>query len=98
MGFIEYGVIDAAGDRMLAAWETREPIMKLCGQISVELTVDDFVAAADHQRRLENLLRLIRNTYPEATLAMRERRERKVLALERATPRATGALSRYDEA
>jgi hypothetical protein len=55
--------------------------MKLCGQISIELTVDDFVAAADHQRRLEALLATIRASYPEATLAMRERRERKALAL-----------------
>ena len=36
--------------------------MKLCGQISIELTVDDFVAAADHQRRLEDLLALIRDS------------------------------------
>jgi hypothetical protein len=55
--------------------------MKLCGQISIELTVDDFVAAADHQRKLEALLATIRATYPEATLAMRERRERRALAL-----------------
>ena len=55
--------------------------MKLCGQISIELTVDDFVAAADHQRRLEQLLADIRQTYPEATLALRERRERRALAL-----------------
>jgi hypothetical protein len=58
--------------------------MKLCGQISIELTVDDFVAAADHQRRLERLLADVRQTYPDATLAMRERRERKSLALGRA--------------
>jgi hypothetical protein len=55
--------------------------MKLCGQISIELTVDDFVEAADHQRRLESLLTTIRASYPEATLAMRERRERKALSL-----------------
>jgi hypothetical protein len=61
--------------------------MKLCGQISIELTVDDFVQAADHQRRLERLLADIRLSYPAATLAMRERRERKALSLEPA-PRA----------
>jgi len=70
--------------------------MKLCGQISIELTVDDFVAAADHQRRLQALLELIRDTYPEATLAMRERRERKALALTH-PPRAL-RLERYGEA
>jgi len=60
--------------------------MKLCGQISVELNVGDYVEAADHQKRLEDILRQVRAAYPEATLSMRERRERKVLALTRAAP------------
>lgn len=71
--------------------------MTLCGQISVELTVDDFVAAADHQRRLEDLLALIRDTYPDATLAMRERRERKVTPLLAAAPRPAGAFAHHRE-
>jgi hypothetical protein len=66
--------------------------MKLCGQISVELTVDDFVEAADHQRRLEALLATIRASYPDATLAMRERRERR--ALPQASPPPRSALLR----
>lgn len=70
--------------------------MKLCGQISVELSVDDFIEAADHQRRLEDILRLVRDSYPEATLAMRERRQRKPLSLARAPEApAAGALRRY---
>ena len=72
--------------------------MKLSGQISIELTVDDFVAAADHQRRLEGLLTLIRDSYPDATLAMRERRERKALALAPAATRLAGSAVRYGEA
>jgi hypothetical protein len=75
----------------------QEAVMKLSGQISIELTVDDFVAAADHQRRLEGLLSLIRDSYPDATLAMRERRERKALALPRVAPRAAGTVTRYGE-
>jgi hypothetical protein len=73
--------------------------MKLCGQISVELDVGDYIEAADHQKRLETLLRQIRDVYPSATLAMRERRQRKALALTRAAarPSATGALNRYPE-
>ena len=47
--------------------------MKLWGQISVELTVDDYVEAADHQRRLEDILKLVKDAYPEATLSMRAR-------------------------
>ena len=72
--------------------------MKLCGQISIELTVDDFVAAADHQRRLEGLLTLIRDSYPDATLAMRERRERKALGLSRSAPRPAAQVIGYGEA
>lgn len=73
--------------------------MKLCGQISVELNVGDYVEAADHQKRLEEILRLVRAAYPEATLAMRERRQRKAMPLARAPARAasTGALNRYDD-
>ena len=40
--------------------------MKLCGQISVELTVGDYVEAAEHQRRLQEILRQVRDAYPEA--------------------------------
>jgi len=70
--------------------------MKLCGQISVELNVGDYIEAADHQRRLEEILHQVRSAYPEATLAMRERRERKATPLARAPKTAqTGALNRY---
>jgi hypothetical protein len=72
--------------------------MKLCGQISIELTVDDFIEAADHQKRLEGLLRLIKDSYPDATLAMRERRQRRSLALSRAAPRVQAMLGRYEGA
>ena len=72
--------------------------MKLCGQISIELNVDDFVEAADHQKRLEGLLKLLRDSYPDATLAMCVRRQRKALALACAPARAPGAaLARYSE-
>jgi hypothetical protein len=73
--------------------------MKLCGQISVELTVGDYIEAADHQKRLEDILRLVRDAYPDAKLAMRERRQRKALPLARAAPPSalTGALNSYPE-
>jgi hypothetical protein len=64
--------------------------MKLCGQISVELNVGDYVEAADHQKRLEEILRQVRAAYPDATLSMRERRDRKALALTRAPSAALG--------
>jgi hypothetical protein len=71
--------------------------MVLCGQISIELTVDDFVAAADHQKRIEGLLKQIREAYPQATLSMRERRRRKTMALSRAAPRDPETSARYLE-
>jgi hypothetical protein len=74
-------------------WGLRNEVgsdMKLCGQISVELNVGDYVEAADHQKRLEEILRQVRAAYPDATLLMRERRERKALALTRAAPLARG--------
>jgi hypothetical protein len=72
--------------------------MMLCGQISIELTADDFVAAADHQRRIQDLLSLIREAYPNATLTMRERRSRKPMTLPRAAPRSAAPLAGYREA
>ncbi|MBA4014098.1 MAG: hypothetical protein C0481_19725 [Phenylobacterium sp.] len=60
--------------------------MKLWGQISIELNVGDYVEAAEHQRRLEAILEQARAVYPEATLAMRERRERRPTPAVRALP------------
>ena len=71
--------------------------MKLCGQISVVLNVGDYIEAAVHQKQLEDILQLVRDAYPDATLEMRERRERKAMPVTRAARRlaATGALNRY---
>ncbi|MBS0332208.1 MAG: hypothetical protein JSS35_05530 [Proteobacteria bacterium] len=70
--------------------------MMLCGQISIELVVDDFVEAADHQRRIEALMAAIRQSYPQATLSMRERRERRALGLA-SGPRRPALLTAYSE-
>jgi hypothetical protein len=72
--------------------------MVLCGQISIELSVDDFVAAADHQRRFQDLLSLVREAYPDATLTLRERRPRKALRLARAPSHTPEPFARYQEA
>jgi hypothetical protein len=70
--------------------------MKLSGQISIELPAGDYFTIADHRKRLEDILAYIRSSYPEATLALRERRKRKALPINHAAPRAaTGALNRY---
>ncbi len=70
--------------------------VKLLGQISVEITATDFVDAADHQRRLEQLLGQVREAYPQATLVIRERRERKNRrGLDQPPSASTGKLNRY---
>ena len=70
--------------------------MKFSGQITVDLSVRNYIEAADHLQRLEGLLKIIREAYPEAILAVRERRVRKPISLPRAEPRSgTGALNRY---
>ncbi|KQW72925.1 hypothetical protein ASE17_08140 [Phenylobacterium sp. Root77] len=71
--------------------------MKLWGQISIELNVGDYVEAAEHQRRLEGILEQVRVVYPEAKLAMRERRERRATPAVRALPAGsgTGRLNAY---
>lgn len=73
--------------------------MKLWGQISVELNVGDYVEAADHQKRLEDILKQVRELYPDAKLAMRERRQRRSTPVVRALPpgAGTGRLNAYAE-
>jgi len=51
--------------------------MKLRAQINIELSAGGYADAAAHQQLLEQLLAGIRQSYPEATLLLRERRERK---------------------
>jgi len=72
--------------------------MKISSHISIEITVDDFVEAADHQRKLESMLSFVRESYPEATLIMRGRRKSKAIPLmHRASTGHAGAPSRYGE-
>jgi hypothetical protein len=72
--------------------------MKFCGQISIEFPATDYFTIAEHRRRLEDILGYIRLSYPDAALAVKERRERKALYLTPAAPRAaTGALNSYPQ-
>lgn len=52
--------------------------MKLRAQIIVDINAEDYVAAADHQRSLEELLTRVRGQYPNAQLSIRERRQRAI--------------------
>lgn len=55
--------------------------MRLRAQITIDIEAADFVDAADHQRRLEQLVRSIKSEYEQAALLLRERRERNGLRL-----------------
>ncbi len=50
--------------------------MRLRAQIIVEITADDYIEAAEHQKNLGTVLDAVRERYPDAKLVMRERRER----------------------
>jgi len=51
--------------------------MRLRAQIVVDIDADDYVEAAEHQNTLQRYLTDIQSRYPNASLSMRERRERK---------------------
>jgi hypothetical protein len=78
----------------------KEPSMlRLRAQITIDIEATDFVAAADHQRRVQVFADGIRQVYAEANLVLRERRSP---AGPRETPpsptrRPTGKLNSYME-
>jgi hypothetical protein len=53
--------------------------MKLRAQFVVDVTAADFVQAADHQKRLGDILEGLKQQYADATLTIRERRKPKVV-------------------
>ena len=50
--------------------------MRLRAEIIIDIKARDFVDAADHQRRLEQLFQPILSEYNEANLVLKERREK----------------------
>lgn len=78
--------------------------MKLKAEISIEIEADDYVAAADHQRSVEMLFGNVKAKYSQASLAIRQLRERQATATSakprRQEPRHrhhTGNLAIYKE-
>lgn len=49
--------------------------MRLRAIITIDIDAADFVDAADHQRRIETLLGAMRDSYADAALEFRERRQ-----------------------
>lgn len=52
--------------------------MKLRAQITIDIDVDDFVEAADHQKRVALIAQDVRREYAQADVVFRQRRERPV--------------------
>jgi hypothetical protein len=50
--------------------------MKLRAEICIEIDAEDYIAAADHQRSVEQLFGDVKAKYSQASLAIRQMRER----------------------
>jgi len=67
--------------------------------ITIDLSADDFIVAADHQRKIETLMKSIMDEYASAILEIKERRP---FTRRRRRPDAplrhyTGRLSTYED-
>ena len=78
--------------------------MKLRAQITIDIMAEDFRDAAEHQARIETLMRAVRREYEQAGLEFRARRERPsrtapagAQASQRPHPHHTGRLHEYDQ-
>jgi hypothetical protein len=72
--------------------------IKFRTEITIEIDAPDYLAAAEHQKRIEALLSGLRAVYPTAVMAMRPRRSVRARGDE-AAPRLrhyTGRLNSYD--
>jgi hypothetical protein len=75
-------------------------MLRLRAQITIDIEASDFVAAADHQRQVEDFIAKIREVYEEADLVLKERRAPIAAASPRPPARSrkhTGALNAYQE-
>lgn len=73
--------------------------MRLRAQISIDIEVSDFLEAATHQRRVEQLYDLVRHSYDQAQLDFRQRRQRTLSrnAGDGALIHYTGRMAEYEE-
>jgi hypothetical protein len=82
--------------------------MRFRVDISLEIEADDYIAAAEHQRRVGDLFALMKENYPEADFSFRQLRNLANAAASSSEPRSggrgrghfrhvTGNLSVYQE-
>jgi hypothetical protein len=51
--------------------------MRLRAEIAIEVEAADYLDAAKHQETLTHLMSTVRDRYPEASMSIRERRQRR---------------------
>jgi hypothetical protein len=74
--------------------------MKLRALLTIDIDTEDFVSAADHQRRVQRILGEVKKDYPSASLELKERRPRPPalpLEADRSVRQHTGRLHAYSE-
>jgi hypothetical protein len=67
-------------NNVFAAWELIIAVlrgaMKLRAEITVDITAEDYIVAAQHQKSFEEFLIALQTQYPDAKLQIKERRDR----------------------
>jgi hypothetical protein len=79
------------------AWKA---VVKLRALITIDIDAEDFIAAADHQRRIATLIEELKDAYEQADLSFRERRPRALQSFGRPIPpvrQGTGRLHDYED-
>jgi len=72
--------------------------LKLRTEISIEIEADDFIDAAEHQRKLQLFMNSLRSDYPEAEMVIRERRGPRLKPVQRSERlRRTQAVTPYKD-
>lgn len=73
--------------------------MKLRAQITIDLHVEDYIEAAEHQRRIASIAELVRADYAQASIEFRQRRDRPSAPVRPPVPGAvhyTGRMREYE--
>lgn len=74
--------------------------MKLRAELVVDLEAEDYIGAAEHQRYVESIFAELKQRYSDATLSIRQLRDRGQAAARTTAPRFrhhTGALAAYED-
>ncbi len=73
--------------------------MRLRAEILIDIDAADFADAAAHQQRIERVFAAVRDSYDQAQLDFRQRRQRpqRLTAASNGVLHYTGAMSEYDE-